>query len=145
MATYIGGELNQLPESYWEDENNEQEQRYLEQQSFINKRRPNYIVYYPESNFFMFSDGDLSEIAERMAIKEGIDVIEYSDNIHVVAYYGASRETAYMFPLSDEKISEIKEILSKSDFDESTTIEMEIAQHAYTGASVKDILCSWTD
>lgn len=145
---YIGGKLYDLPETYWDDEDDELRiERYEEQKSYINTFANNYIIYCPQSDYeFELSISDrqlLYDLTERMAIKDGIDVIAYADHIEVVAYYNNYSEIAYLYPISQSKTDELIQLIQDADFDEDVVIENEIAQCTWNGASVEDVLKTW--
>lgn len=144
---YIGGKLYDLPDNYWEDDDLHVT-RSEEQAEYVNKFANYYIIYRPNYSDDAFGLWEseptlLYDLAESMAIKDGIDVIAYPDHIEVVAYYGSFRETAYLYPISEERADELTSLIDNSDFSESTVIENEIAQQTWNGASVQDILKVW--
>ena len=83
------------------------------------------------------------DIVDRMAIKEGIDVIAYPDYIDVIGYYGRNQEVAHLYPISDDKAAELVDLVDNSDFDETTTLESYITEYAWNGASVEGVIKSW--
>jgi len=143
---YIGGKLYDLPEEYWDNED-AQIDRYELMDKYVVDFANNYIVYQPDSysqfSLWRDSNGLLAEVTDRMAIKDGIDLKSYPDHIEIVAYYNSRVDIAYLYPISNEKADELADIIDNSDFDESDTIESEIAQYAWGGASVEYILKSW--
>lgn len=144
---YIGGKLYDLPDNYWEDDDLHIT-RSEEQAEYVNKFANYYIIYRPKYSYDTFGlwvsePTLLYDLTESMAIKDGVDVIAYPDYIEVVAYNGSFRETAYLYPISEEKAAELTSLIDNSDFSESTVIENEIAQYAYGGATIEDVLNSW--
>lgn len=144
---YIGGYLYSLPDEYWFDEDEDfRVSRYEEQDKYISEFGDTYIIYRPDQyDKFSLMDSErlLYDLSDGMAIKDGIDVIAYSDHIEVVAYYGSYTETAYLYPISAKKKSELIDLIDNADFDESEVIDGEISQYAYDGSSVQDVLSSW--
>lgn len=144
---YIGGKLYDLPDDYWEDEDAHID-RFELQNNCIEDFADYYIIYRPELESYSFSllgvdDYLYADLTESMAIKEGVDVVSYPDHIEVIAYYGTHEEIAYLYPVSAAKAKELIALIDNSDFSESMTIENEIAQYAWNGARVEDILKSW--
>lgn len=143
---YIGGKLFDLPESYWDDEDDTARiERTEEQDSYIHNFSDNYIVYWDNGDSISVNtDLNISwDIIERMAIKEGIDVIAYPDHIDVIGYYGRNQDVAHLYPISDDKAAELVDLVDNSDFDETTTLESYISEYAWNGASDIDIIKSW--
>ena len=147
-GSYIGGKLSDIVYDSEETYSDTLVARSETQSDYIATFADNYIIYRPDEPTWTF-DLNLYSVmvfwvlTESMTIKEGVDVVAYSDHIDVIAYYGSDEEVAHLYPISDEKARELAVILDGSDFDESTTIEMEIAQYAHGGAPVEQILKSW--
>lgn len=141
---YIGGKLFDMPDEYWEDYE-AQEARAEEQNDYIYDYSDNYIIYWNNGDAISFtSDLDISwDITDKMAIKDGIDVIAYDDHIDVIGYYNGREDVAHLYPISDDKANELIEAIDNSDFDEATTIDSVISQYAWGGASDIDIIKSW--
>jgi hypothetical protein len=55
-----------------------------------------------------------------MALKEGANLIAYSDHLEVIGYDSGYVETIYLYPISDAKAKELKDILWNSDFDDTS-------------------------
>lgn len=143
---YIGGKLFDLPESYWDDEDDTARiERAEEIDSYINNFSDNYIIYWNNGDSISVNtDLNVSwDIIERMAIKEGIDVIAYPDHIDVIGYYGRNQDVAHLYPISDDKAAELVDLVDNSDFDETTTLESYISEYAWNGASAEDVIKSW--
>lgn len=145
QSQYIGGKLYDLPEDYWEDEK-AQESRAEEQNKYIYDFADNYIIYWNNGETISLTvDLDISwDIIEKMAIKDGVDVIAYPDHIDVVGYYGGRQDVAHLYPISDAKAQELVDIIDNSEYDETTTLQIEISQYAWNGASEIDIIKSWS-
>lgn len=151
-GSYIGGKLSDVDDyGLYEDDDTYYATltaRSETQSDYIATFANNYIIYRPDDPNWTF---DLSldsvmvfwDLTESMAIKEGVDVVAYDDHIDVIAYYGSDEEVAHLYPVSDGKVRELTKLIDNSDFDYSTTIEMEIAQYTYGGAPVEYILKSW--
>lgn len=150
-GTYIGGKLSELDYNSFESEDAYYDAfwaRTETQSDYISTFADYYIIYRPdESNWtFDLSFGPTTlyaTLTESMSIKEGVDVIAFNDHIDVIAYYGSDEEVAHLYPISEDKANELSDILDNSDFDYSTTIEMEIAQYTHGGASIEHVLKSW--
>lgn len=143
-GTYIGGRLFDMPDSFWEDED-AQIARTEEQDKYIHDFAKNYIIYWNKGESIMFTN-DLDtfyDIADRMAIKEGVDVVAYNDHIDMIGYYGRREDIAHLYPISDNKANELIDAIDNSDFDETTAIDGLISQYAWNGASDIDIIKSW--
>ena len=141
---YIGGKLFDMPDEYWEDYE-AQEARAEEQNDYIYDYSDNYIIYWNNGEEISFtSDLDISwDITDKMAIKDGIDVVAYDDHIDVIGYYNGREDVAHLYPVSDDKANELIEAIDNSDFDKATTIDSVISQYAWGGASDIDIIKSW--
>lgn len=141
---YIGGKLFDMPDEYWEDYE-AQETRAEGQNDYIYDYSDNYIIYWNNGEEVSFtSDLDISwDITDKMAIKDGIDVIAYDDHIDVIGYYNGREDVAHLYPISDDMADELIETIDNSDFDDTTTIGLIIAQYAWGGASDIDIIKSW--
>ena len=147
---YIGGKLYDLPEEYHDfgdDADELRMERSETQDEYFLQFADHYLIYCPDykNNKFELhpTDEGLNYIAETMPIKDGVDLVAYPDHLELIAYYSGRETIAYLYPISDSKFDELCEILENSDFDESTTIDSEIAQSAWGGASVEDVLRSW--
>ena len=146
---YIGGKLYDLPDSYWDDEYEElHTERNEQQDKYIRDFAKYYIIYRPKSDHHKFElcvadSYPLYDITDAMAIKDGIDIIAYPDHIEIVGYYNSKRDIVCLYPVSDTMFDDLAGKVDNSDFDESTTLENELAQYAWGGASVEDILKSW--
>ena len=142
---YIGGKLYDLPEDYWENDQ-AQEARAEEMNKYIYDFADNYIIYWGNGDEISFTtDLDLSwDVIERMAIKDGVDVVAYPDHIDVIGYYSGREDVAHLYPVSDAKAQELVDIIDNSELDETTTLQAEIAQYAWNGASEIDIIKSWS-
>lgn len=143
-GTYIGGKLFDMPESFWEDEE-AQIERTEEQDKYINNFAKNYVIYWNNGDTIEFTtDLDVFyDITDRMAIKEGVDVVAYTDHIDVIGYYGRREDIAHLYPISDGKATELIDAIDNSDFDETTTLDGLISQYAWNGASDIEIIKSW--
>lgn len=142
-GTYIGGKLFDLPDSFWEDDD-AQISRTEEQDKYIHDFAKNYIIYWGNGKIDFTADLDVFyDIADRMAIKEGVNVVAYDDHIDVIGYYGYHQDVAHLYPISDSMADELIDAIDNSDFDETTTIENLISQYAWSGASAEDIIKSW--
>lgn len=154
---YIGMELYKFYdklESYENDENYDEieqemlEDRAEEQDNYIIDFSEYYIVYknnHNEDVFSLFESDDydkLQYIIETMAIKDGIDVVAYTDHIEIIAYYSGNIEKAYLYPISHKTFSKFEKIVYNSDFDESSVLSGIISQYAWGGASILQILSS---
>lgn len=141
---YIGGKLFDMPDEYWEDYE-AQETRAEEQNDYIYDYSDNYIIYWNNGEEISFtSDLDISwDITNKMAIKDGIDVVAYDDHIDVIGYYNGREDVAHLYPVSDDMANELIEAIDNSDFDETTTIDSIISQYAWGGASDIEIIKSW--
>lgn len=49
-----------------------------------------------------------------------------------------------IYPISDAKAQELVDIIDNSEYDETTTLQIEISQYAWNGASEIDIIKSWS-
>ena len=149
---YIGGKLFDFVEQYgYPDDTNEElwVDRAETMDNYIVDFSSNYIVYTPDSynKFELWSSdiyGYVLDMWEGLAIKEGVDLIAYPNYLKAIGYYGRSEDVVYLYPISEEKADELSEIIDNADFDESDVIENEIAQYTYNGASVEDVLKSWS-
>lgn len=151
-GSYIGGKLSDVDNYDLYDDEDAYNAAFIArsetQSDYIALFADNYIIYRPDDpnwNFDLSLDSVMVfwDLTESMAIKEGVDVVAYSDHIDVIAYYGSDEEVAHLYPVSDDKVRELAELIDNSDFDYSTTIEMEIAQYTHGGAPVEHILKSW--
>lgn len=133
-----------MPDEYWEDYE-AQETRAEEQNDYIYDYSDNYIIYWNNGEEISFtSDLDISwDITNKMAIKDGIDVVAYDDHIDVIGYYNGREDVAHLYPVSDDMANELIEAIDNSDFDETTTIDSIISQYAWGGASDIEIIKSW--
>lgn len=143
---YIGGKLYDLPDNYWEDDNLIEE-RYLTQENAVQTFSKYYIIYRPDSDEYRFSlsyddPSLLADITDAMRIKDGIDLIKYPDYLEIIGYYSGSEDIVQLYPISDQIYEDLWDKVDNSDFDESTTIDNELAQYAWGGASVEQILKS---
>lgn len=141
---YIGGKLYDLTDSYWEDDDQAAD-RYLTQENAVQSFSKYYIIYRPDSDEYRFSlsyesPSLLAEITDAMRIKDGIDLIKYPDHLEIIGYYSGSEDVVELYPISMQLYSDLCGKVANSDFDESTTIENELAQYAWGGASVEQIL-----
>lgn len=151
---YIGGKLSDFVEQYgYPDDTDESEEAWVKRSQIIDNYivdfSSNYIVYKSDSynKFELWSSdiyGYVMDMWEGMAIKEGVDLIAYPNYLKAVGYYGRSEDVVYLYPISEEKADELSEIIDNADFAESDVIENEIAQYTYNGASVEDVLQSWS-
>lgn len=154
QGEYIGGELSDIYEQA--DFNTEEgedayyeliEERTETIDDYIQNFASNYIVYKPDSvhhKFELWSGDmylDIRDMWESMAIKEGVDLIAYPKYLKAVGYYGTYEDEVYLYPISNERAAELEDILDNADFGDP--IENEIAQYAYNGASIEDVLLSW--
>jgi hypothetical protein len=144
---YIGGKLRDLPEDYWDDEDAHVE-RFETQDNFIRNYTDNFIVYRPNSEYYKFElmqnyPGLLSDLCETMAIKDGVDVCDMGNYIKLISYYNRHQDIICLYPISTEKADELSNIIDNADFEESEVIDNEIAQYAWDGGSITDILESW--
>ncbi len=143
---YIGGRLYDLPDEFWFDESSPWIKRFEDQDAYVKNFASNYVIYRPQYNSFELSTSNsdpFMELSDTMAIKDGVDVVAYPDHLEFIAYNGSQQEVAYLYPISDSKFSELWDLIDNSDFSQSITIENEIAQYAWNGASVEDVLKSW--
>lgn len=142
---YIGGKLFDLPEEFWDDEDDTARiERTEEQDDYIHNFSDNYIIYWDNGDISVNTDLNVSwDIVERMAVKEGVDVIAYPDHIDIVGYYGRHQDVAHLYPISEAKADELVELVDNSDYDETTTLESYISQYAYNGASIEDVIRTW--
>lgn len=144
---YIGGRLYDLPDSYWDDEDDDlRTGRYEEQAEYIQDFASWYIVHWLQADQFALYQSDvslLSDLTDMMAIKDGIDVIAYPEYIKIVGYYNMSTDAVCLYPISQAKASELIDLIDNGDFSESMIIENEIAQFSWDGASAEDVLKSW--
>lgn len=62
--------------------------------------------------------GDIQDLFESMAIKEGVDLIDHQTYLEVVAYYGNHKDVAYLYPISQKKIDEISQLVNDIESDE---------------------------
>lgn len=143
---YIGGKLYDLPNNYWEDYN-QIEDRYLTQENAVQQFSKYYIIYQPDSKDYKFSlsyesPSLLAEITNTMRIKDGIDLIKYPDHLEIIGYYSGDEDVVKLYPISAQIYEDLLDKVDNSDFDESTTIENELAQYTWGGASVEQILKS---
>lgn len=143
---YIGGKLYNLPDSYWEDYNLI-EDRYLTQENAVQQFSKYYIIYQPDSKDYKFSlsyetPSLLAEITDTMRIKDGIDLIKYPDHLEIIGYYSGDEDVVKLYPISMQLYNDLWDKVDNSDFDESTTIENELAQYAWGVASVEQIMKS---
>ena len=115
----------------------------------INCFSKDYIKYAPQDSYETFSlirGIDPSwDLWERMAIKDGVNLIDHGSYLEAIAYYGSSIEHIYLYPISQEKADELGDIIDNADFEESEVIENEIAQYTWNGASIEDVLLSWSN
>lgn len=144
---YIGGRLYDLPDSYWDDEDDDlRAERYEEQAKYIQDFASWYIVHWLRTDQFALYQSDanlLSDLTEMMAIKDGIDVIAYPEYIKIAGYYNMHTDAVCLYPISQAKASELIDLIDNTDFDETAVIDGEIAQSAWDGSSVEDVLKSW--
>ena len=146
-SNYVGGKLYDLPDDFWFDEESMVD-RSEEQAEYVKDFADYYVIYrprYSDDAFELWGSSStlLYDLTEVMSIKDGIDVIAFPDHIEVVAYDGSFDETVYLYPISNERASDLVAIIDDADFGESTVLEKEIAQSAWSGASIEDILKSW--
>lgn len=145
---YIGGKLYDLPDSYWEDDE-QMEARAEEQDAYVYDFNPDghYIIYRPDSarfKFTLYGDSNiLYEVTDSMRIKDGVDVVAYNDHIDVIGYYSGAEDIVKLYPIREDIADKLGQLIDNADFSESTVIENEIAQVAWGGTSVEDVLCSW--
>jgi hypothetical protein len=144
---YIDGKLYDLPDNYWEDYN-QIEYRYLTQENAVQQFSKYYIIYQPDSKDYKFSlsyesPSLLAEITNTMRIKDGIDLIKYPDHLEIIGYYSGDEDIVKLYPISAQIYEDLLDKVDNSDFDESTTIENELAQYTWGGASVEQILQSF--
>lgn len=144
---YIGGELYKLPDTYWDDED-AQVERFETQDRFVRDYADSFIAYRPDSRYDKFNlwqnyPGLLADLCDGMAIKDGVDVCDMGKYIVLVGYYNGHQDIICLYPIETGKATELAKIIDESDFDESTVIDNEIAQYAWGGGSVTDILESW--
>lgn len=153
-SKYIGGKLEDIVEKYgYVDDGGEAEKawvdRYKAMSEFVLNRTPDsYIIYRPDSGNYTFElrgnePGLLDDVVETMSIKEGIDLIDLGYAIEVIADYGPYEDAVFLYPINDNKVGELAELIEDADFCESIVIENEIAQETWNGASVEDVLKSW--
>lgn len=154
---YIGGKLSDIQkQADFETEEGEDayykliEERTKPIDNYIVDFSSYYICYRPDDYYYKFElwSGDIYghvlDMWEGMAIKEGVDLIAYPNYLKAVGYYGTREDVVYLYPISEEKADELSEIIDNADFDESEVIETEIAQYTWNGASVEDVLKSWS-
>lgn len=60
---------------------------------------------------------DINDLFDSLAIKEGADLIDHQTFLEVIAYYGGHREYVYLYPISDNKLTEIFDMVDASDDD----------------------------
>ena len=96
-GTYIGGKLFDMPESFWEDEEARIE-RTEEQDKYINNFAKNYVIYWNNGDTIEFTtDLDVFyDITDRMAIKEGVDVVAYKDHVSELVNISEEERTAFI-------------------------------------------------
>lgn len=148
---YIGGRLADMDyDAYRTDDAyyDALDFRFDTQSRYISEFASDYIVYFPDRSVGQFDcylsvPNLLFDVTEGMAVKDGIDVIAQTDHIEVVAYDGNGEEIVKLYPISGDIAYEIESAMEHSDFDVSTVIEGKIAQHAWSGASIEDVLKSW--
>lgn len=154
QGEYIGGKFSDIVEQA--DFNTEEgedayyeliEERTETIDDYIQNFASNYIVYRPDSahrKFELWSGDmylDIRDMWESMAIKEGVDLIAYPKYLKAIGYYGTYEDEVYLYPISNERAAELEDIIDNADFGDP--IENEIAQYAYNGASIEDVLLSW--
>ena len=148
-SKYIGGKLYDLPDSYWDDIDDDlRAERYEAQDKFVENFADNYIAYRPSSSdnkylFYRNYPGLLYDISDGMAIKDGMDVVDQGNFIVLIGYYNNHQDIVCLYPVNSKKADELAEIIDNSDFDESDTIDAEISQYAWQGQGIQDVLQSW--
>ena len=147
---YIGGKLYELPDSFWDEEGEEDRvNRNETQNAYVNNYKQGgfFIIYRPDSENYKFTLlGGLDilyDITEGMRIKDGIDLIDYKDHLDIIGYYNGDEDIVKLYPIGIDKVIELSKIIEDADFSESTVIENEIAQETWNGVSAEDVLKSW--
>lgn len=135
---YIGGKILELPYDGNSEERTETQADYISDFSNF------YIKYTPDKRdkFELFDAESFYDLGDILPIKEGIDVIAYTDHIEVVAYYGNYVETVYLYPISETTFDSFVNALENSDMSESIVLDGLISQYAWSGATIEQILSS---
>lgn len=145
---YVGGRLYDLPDSFWDDDESSVT-RNETLNAYVNnyKQGGYFIIYRPDSENYKFELlGGLDilyDITDGMRIKDGIDLIDYKDHLDVIGYYSGAEDIVKLYPVDINKAIELSKIIENADFNESVVIDGEIAQEAWDGSSVEDVLKSW--
>lgn len=151
-SEYIGGKLYDFIDQYgYPDESEESEELWLNRvetmDNYIKDKSDCYICYRPDYGVYQLWDGDIYsdiyDMWDSMAIKDGADLIAYPNYLKAVGYYNMREDVVYLYPITKEKATELRDIIDDADFDESDVIENEIAQYTWNGASAQDVLLSW--
>lgn len=149
---YIGGKLYDFIDQYgYPDESEENEELWLNRvetmDNYIKDKSDCYICYRQDGKYYQLWDGDIYsdiyDMWDSMAIKDGADLIAYPNYLKAVGYYNMREDVVYLYPITKEKATELRDIIDDADFDESDVIENEIAQYTWNGASAQDVLLSW--
>ena len=110
-------------------------ERISRMDSVIIKKSNYYIAHFPErsveNRWELVSSYEYSELFEKMAIKEGVNMYEIVNGFRFIAYYGSYSETLNLYPISDEKAKELQNIIDNAELDSSIVIDAEIAQYCY--------------
>ena len=94
-----------------------------------------YIAHFPErsveNRWELVSSYEYSNLFEKMAIKEGVNMYEIVNGFRFIAYYGSYNETFNLYPIADEKARELQNIIDNAELDSSIVIDAEIAQYMW--------------
>lgn len=122
------------------------DERSVVQDNYIATFSKYYICCRPDEGYQLWTGdiySDIHDMWDSMAIKDGADLIAYPNYLKAVGYYNMRDDVVYLYPITKEKATELRDIIDDADFDESDVIENEIAQYAWNGASAQDVLLSW--
>jgi len=151
---YIGGKLYDFYDEISEYEdldlyNEKEEERARIIDDYILNFSEYYILYRPDNSYYTFELAyalDLvSDMWDSMDIKDGVNLINHGNYLEAIGYYNSHEDKIYLYPVSDEKATELSNLIDNADFGESYVIENEIAQYTWNGASVEDVLLSWSN
>lgn len=146
---YIGGRLD----DYREDV---PEERATEIYDYIANYSKNILVCYTDralghNRYELWVNpefSDINDLFDSLAIKEGTDLIDHQTFLEVIAYYGGHRECVYLYPISDNKLTEIFDIVDASDdmdfeFDNAITSLIDADRETLGNVDEHSILQGW--